>query len=62
MGDKADFAGVHYTELGIPYQRPKDEDENAVTVESLTDHAVKLPRGVAPSPRRRCGSWSCPHR
>ena len=47
-GDETDFAGVHYTELGIPYQRPKDEDESAVTVESLTGNAMKLPRGVAP--------------
>ncbi|MDT1061893.1 terminase gpA endonuclease subunit [Paracoccus sp. CPCC 101403] len=48
-GDDLDFAGVHYTEIGVPYQRPKDDDEDALTLEMLQQHALSLPKRIAPS-------------
>ncbi|WP_017999917.1 terminase gpA endonuclease subunit [Paracoccus sp. N5] len=47
--DDLDFSGVHYTEIGVPYRRPKLEDEDALTVEVLREHALPLPKGIAPS-------------
>ncbi len=40
-GDDLDFAGVHYTEIGVPYQRPKDDDGELSAV-MLKDAACDL--------------------
>ena len=48
-GDETDFSGVHYTEIGIPYRRPRDADADALSVESLKAHALSGEKGVAPS-------------
>ncbi|WP_313350729.1 terminase gpA endonuclease subunit [Paracoccus sp. (in: a-proteobacteria)] len=48
-GDDLDFAGVHYTEIGVPYQRPKLEDDDELTVEQLQRHALPLSKAIAPT-------------
>lgn len=48
-GDDLDFAGVHYTEIGVPYRRKRDEDEDGLTVELLRQHALSVVKGIAPS-------------
>lgn len=48
-GDDLDFAGVHYTEIGVPYRRPKNEDEDALSVEQLRKHALSIEKGIAPA-------------
>lgn len=47
-GDDLDFSGVHYTEIGVPYLRPKEEEEDALTVELLKAQALTLTKGIAP--------------
>ncbi|MBO9457349.1 phage terminase large subunit family protein [Paracoccus sp. R12_1] len=48
-GDDQDFAGVHYTEIGVPYRRSSLEDEDALTLETLREHALQIEKGIAPS-------------
>lgn len=48
-GDDLDLKGVHYTEIGIPYRRPREDDEDALTAETLRDHALPISKGIAPS-------------
>ncbi|SCY61710.1 terminase gpA endonuclease subunit [Paracoccus tibetensis] len=48
-GDDLDFVGVHYTEIGLPYRKAKDEDEDALTVEALRMQAMPIAKGIAPA-------------
>lgn len=48
-GDDLDFAGVHYTEIGVPYRRKKDDGDEALTVDQLGAHPMDLGKGIAPS-------------
>lgn len=48
LGDHVELAGVTYTEIGLPYQAEKDEDENALSKQFLKDHLQEADRGVAP--------------
>ncbi|WP_442772693.1 phage terminase large subunit family protein [Paenirhodobacter enshiensis] len=47
-GDDIDLAGVLYTDIGVPYRRPKAEDETALSVEVLRARALPLDKGIAP--------------
>lgn len=47
-GDDIDLAGVFYTDLGMPYRRPRTEDETALTVDVLRARARPLDKGIAP--------------
>ncbi|MBU2941061.1 phage terminase large subunit family protein [Shimia thalassica] len=48
LGDHVELAGVTYTEIGLPYQAEKDEDENELSLQFLKDHLQDAVRGVAP--------------
>ncbi|OWJ69831.1 terminase [Haematobacter massiliensis] len=47
-GEDIDLSGVYYTDLGLPYRRPRDEDEAALTVESLRGRALPAQKRIAP--------------
>ncbi len=47
-GDDLDFAGVHYTEIGVPYRRAGDEDEDTLTIEDLRRNPLRIAKGLAP--------------
>ncbi|NVK57317.1 MAG: phage terminase large subunit family protein [Alteromonadaceae bacterium] len=49
LGDDADLATCHYTSIGIPHRRLQAEDEDALGVQFLRDHAQPAEKGVAPS-------------
>lgn len=48
MGDWSDYARVIYTKVGLPFARPRSEDEEALTEEFLAAHAHETQKGVAP--------------
>jgi len=49
LDDATDLATVHYNDIGVPHQRPKDEDKAELSEQALKDAAQDLPKGVAPS-------------
>lgn len=46
-GDDIDFARVHYTDIGVPYARPTD-DESDLSAAALKDAACDLPPMTCP--------------
>jgi len=49
LGDELDLTRYYYTDVGVPYCRKVDKDENELTVRFLKDNLRDAQRGVAPS-------------
>lgn len=49
LDDYTGLATVYYTEIGMPYAKPKGEDDEELTEAFLTAHAHETPKGVAPA-------------
>lgn len=47
-GDDTDFAKVCYTDIGLSYRRPTDDDASAVTVDGVRESACDLEPGSCP--------------
>lgn len=48
LGDDADLATCHYTSIGVPHCRLRKDDEDALGLQFLKDHAQPAIKGVAP--------------
>lgn len=48
LDDENDLRTVMYTDIGVPYQKIRSDDDTEIDVQYLRDHAHDTPRGVAP--------------
>ncbi|WP_428924986.1 terminase gpA endonuclease subunit [Marinibacterium sp. SX1] len=49
LGDDTDLATHSYTEVGLPYVRPRRDDDTELDAQFLKDHAAPGARGIVPS-------------